>query len=333
MKTVIQIFMKKIRENNIAAYAAQAALFLMLSAIPFLMVLLWLVRFTPVTQEVLLDSIALVSPDLISDSVVSVISEVYRNAGGVIIISLVIAIFSAAKTIQSLRSGLNIAYEVEENRRWLILRLRAMVETFGLIIAVLLLMLLLMFGQTIQEMLIEYFPWIANATAWVLRFRILILFFVLILILGLIYKALPNRRMTFRSQLVGAVACTIAWYVLSFILSIYINYFNGFSFYGSLTSLVLIMFWLYFAMYIFLVCGMLNSSMEMILREIKLARQMKKTQSRDAGQMIPEPKEQEFSDSVRDVKDGWGTVEPKMEDPGQGSSKEWSSEDKEEWSL
>lgn len=36
----------------------------------------------------------------------------------------------------------------------------------------------------------------------------------------------------------------------SFGLSIYVDYFNGFSMYGSLTTIALIMLWLYFCMYI-----------------------------------------------------------------------------------
>ena len=38
--------------------------------------------------------------------------------------------------------------------------------------------------------------------------------------------------------------------------SVYIDYFGGFSMYGSLTSIVIVMIWLYFCMYIFF-CGAL----------------------------------------------------------------------------
>ncbi len=280
MKTLLVYFARKIRENRIGAYAAQSALFLILSMVPFLMVLIWLLGFTVVPEEMLLSGIDYIAPDMISDTVIAIVDELYHNSGGILIISVIIAIYSAAKTIQSLRDGLNIAYEVEETRNWFILRLRAMLETFILILGILALMVLLMFGRTIQGMIVQYIPWIANITNAILRFRMLILFVVLIGILLLIYKAIPNRKMTFRSQLLGSVICAAAWYVLTFALSIYINYFNGFSFYGSLTALVLIMFWLYFAMFIFLVCGMLNSSMEMIFIELRLSRKYRRQQRR-----------------------------------------------------
>ena len=276
MKQVLSYFMRKIKEDNIGAYAGQASLFLIMSLIPFLLVLLSLLRFTPVTESMILSGIELISPGYVTSTVVAIVDEVYHNTGGVLFVSLVFSVYSAAKTIQSLRYGLNIVYEIDETRNWFVLRLRAMVETFFLILAILLLAILLMFGNRIQDMLVEYVPIVAVVTETILKLRMLILFFVLIGIFTVIYKVLPNRKATLRSQLVGAIGCSVAWYVFSFGVSIYIEVFNGFSFYGSLTTIVLMMFWLYFAMYIFLVCGEVNNAFEMILIELKLDFKMRK---------------------------------------------------------
>ncbi|MCD8152994.1 MAG: YihY/virulence factor BrkB family protein [Clostridiales bacterium] len=269
MQQVVSHILGKIKEDDIGAYAGQAALFLIMSAIPFLLVLVSLIRYTPVTESLILTLIKMISPGYMSSSVISIVDEVYHNTGGILVISLVFAVYSAAKTIQSLRYALNKVYEIEETRNWFVLRLRAMFETFALIIAIFLLMVLLMFGRGIQAMLAEYAPIAGIVTEVILKLRLLILFFVLTGIFVTIYKAIPNREATFRSQLAGAVGCAAAWYVFTFGVSLYINYFNGFSLYGSLTSIVLIMFWLYFAMYIFLVCGAVNSSLELISDELK----------------------------------------------------------------
>ncbi|MCD7865868.1 MAG: YihY/virulence factor BrkB family protein [Clostridiales bacterium] len=270
MKQSVLLIMRKIKEDNIGAYAAQAALFLIMSIIPFLLVLISLIRYTPVSEALILTGIQLISPGYVSSTVVSIVDEVYHNAGGILVFSLVIAVYSAAKTIQSLRYGLNKVYEIEETRNWFVLRLRAMAETLGLIIAILLLMVLLMFGQSIQDMLVEYAPFVSVITEVILRLRFLILFFAMTGIFAIIYKEIPNRKASFRSQLVGSFGCSAAWYVFTFGVSIYINYFNGFSFYGSMTSIVVLMFWLYIAMYIFLVCGAINSSFEVIWKELKI---------------------------------------------------------------
>ena len=62
----------------------------------------------------------------------------------------------------------------------------------------------------------------------------------------------------FKSFLPGAVLCTASWYVLSFAISVYVSDFNGFSVYGGLTRLAVIMIWLYFCMICFMVCAEIN---------------------------------------------------------------------------
>ena len=243
-KHLIRFFLAKLKKDNIGAYAAQAALFIIMSAIPFLLVFLSLLRFTPVSESTVLSVIQMVVPGQIkiTPMLINIVDEVYTNSAKVLPIAVIFAIYSAAKSIQSLRYGLNIVYDTDETRNWFVLRFRAMIETFVLILVIILLMVFLVFGQKIQNMLVQYAPILSIVTDIILKLRLLILFFVLIIFFMFIYKVLPNRTATYRSQLIGAVGCSAAWYVFSFGLSIYVNYFNGFSLYGSLTTILLLMF-------------------------------------------------------------------------------------------
>ena len=78
---------------------------------------------------------------------------------------------------------------------------------------------------------------------------------------------MPNKKLTLASQLPGAVVCALAWNVISWILSVYIDYFNGFSMYGSLTTIALLMLWLYFCLYSALVCAEFNVTFENHLKK------------------------------------------------------------------
>ena len=61
------------------------------------------------------------------------------------------------------------------------------------------------------------------------------------------------------TELPGAVFTAIGWMVVSWIFSVYVDIFKGFSsMYGSLTTIVLIMLWMYFCMYSLLLGGELN---------------------------------------------------------------------------
>lgn len=60
-------------------------------------------------------------------------------------------------------------------------------------------------------------------------------------------------------HLPGAVFAAIGWMVVSWVFSVYVDIFEGFSsMYGSLTTIVLIMLWLYFCMYSILIGGVIN---------------------------------------------------------------------------
>ena len=82
----------------------------------------------------------------------------------------------------------------------------------------------------------------------------------------MIYKFLPNHIVQLRIQLMGAAFSAVGWMIVSWIFSVYLDIFKGFSsMYGSLTTIVLIMLWLYFCMYILLLGGEVN----MILRDME----------------------------------------------------------------
>ena len=50
-------FFKRIQQDHVSAYAAQGAYFILLSFIPCLLLLVTLVRYTPITQEMILEGI------------------------------------------------------------------------------------------------------------------------------------------------------------------------------------------------------------------------------------------------------------------------------------
>lgn len=266
---IVKDFLSKLKRDNVGAYAAQATLFIIMSVLPFLLVLSSLLRYTPITESMILNGIHKFMPGSISPLFVSVIDETYKNSAKLLVPAIIIAIYSSAKAVQSLRYGLNIIYDIPETRNWFVLRFRAMLDTLLLILVMIVLLLLLVFGRKIQGLLVQHAPIVSKVTEMILKMRMVVIFIMLIAVFCFIYKFLPNRKATFRSQLVGAVGCAAAWYVFTFGLSIYVNFFQGFSLYGSLTTLLLIMFWLSICMYIFMVCGEVNSRFEVLWRQIK----------------------------------------------------------------
>ena len=150
-------------------------------------------------------------------------------------------------------------YNCRETRNYFFLRIRATVYTVMFILVIIFLLVLSVFGNSLNIFIAEHVPFLRNMADWLIRARNIITPIVMIIFLLLIYKFLPNRRDMYRRQLPGAVFSTLGWMVISWVFSVYVDVFRGFSsMYGSLTTIMLIMMWMYFCMYCILIGGELN---------------------------------------------------------------------------
>lgn len=254
----VKSFLDKCKRDKINAYSAQSAFFIILSIIPFLMVFSSLLQYTSVTESMLLEIIRHLMPEYVSPFLISLVDEVYSRSMGIISITAIIAIWSAAKGVQYMTDGLNSVNDLEETRNWFVLRFWAVVYTVVFLVAIVFTLLVLVFGNQLKVLATQYVPNLEHASRVLAHFRGLVMLALLIAFFDVIFTALPNRKLSFRGQLPGAVICGVAWYVFSFGLSVYVDYFNGFSMYGSLTTIALIMLWLYFCMYIMMMSAEVN---------------------------------------------------------------------------
>ena len=127
------------------------------------------------------------------------------------------------------------------------------------VVVILLLLVLSVFGNSLNLFILEHLPFMSRTADWLIEARTFISPAVLVVFCLLIYKFLPNRRDRLIKQLPGAAFAALGWMVVSWIFSIYLDIFKGFSsMYGSLTTIVLIMLWMYFCMYSILLGGELN---------------------------------------------------------------------------
>lgn len=254
----VKSFMDKCKRDKINAYSAQSAFFIILSAIPFLMVFSSLLQYTAVTESMILDIIRRVMPGYVSPFVISLVEEVYNRSMGTISITAIAAIWSAAKGVQYMTDGLNAVNDLEETRNWFVLRFWAVVYTVVFLVGIIFTLLVVVFGNSLHSLAARYVPLLEHAADLLSHFRGFLMLAILILFFAVIFTALPNRKLSFKSQLPGAAICAVAWYIFSFGLSVYVDYFNGFSMYGSLTTIALVMLWLYFCMYIMMMSAEVN---------------------------------------------------------------------------
>ena len=263
--------MNRMNQDHVSAFAAQAAFFILMSFVPFLMLLLPLVTYVSITKDMVVEMILQVMPDAgdFRSFLLSIIQEVYDKSTAVVPISAIFTLWSAGKGLQGLTNGVNAIYHVKETRNYVVTRIRSALYTLVFILAVIGSLILLVFGNSIQKFLTRYIPALARVTAYIIGMRTAVSLVVLALIFLMVYKFLPNRKTSFRSQVSGAVISAVAWSLFSLGFSVYLDYYDGFSnMYGSLTTIILILLWLYFCMYIVLIGAEINAYFEERLRRL-----------------------------------------------------------------
>ena len=254
-------FVDNISKKNIGAYAASTAFFSFISIIPALVLVCYILPYTPLTQNDLLLAIREVMPDTVVPMISQIVSEVYKEQALAISVSTVLLIWTAGKGMMALIQGLNVINDEEEKRNYFLVRFVASLYTMGMIVAVLVSLFLMVFGETILEELKIYLalvPYVSIAIELLIHFRSLVVIGILTIVFTFIYWLVPNKKMRYKKQLPGALFAAVLWYLFSFGFSLYVDIFHGFSVYGSLTFVVVIMLWFYFCMYIILIGAQIN---------------------------------------------------------------------------
>ena len=244
---------RNIVDNHVSAYAAQAAYFIMLSLIPLLILLLSMIQFTGIGKADFYSLIQHLVPQGFQSWMLSIIDEMFSRTVATVSLSAVVTIWSAGKSFMALNRGFNAICRVDKNPNYVLMRLRGAVFALLFVVIIMVSLVLVVFGDSIHLWLVKYIPFVAVFTRIILSFRLFLMLAILTVFFAVLYSMLPNRRSGFLDQVPGALAAAVGWYLFSFGFSIYVQYGNAYSMYGSLTTLILFMFWLYFGMYIVLI--------------------------------------------------------------------------------
>lgn len=261
-------FMKRKNEDHVGAYSAQAAYFLILSFIPFVLFLASLVKYTPLTYTLIQDAIISFLPESVHGVILSIVQEIFNRNSAVVPLTVLTALWAAGKGCQAMINGLNTIYHVKETRNWLSTRIRSVFYTLLFVLALVISLTLLVLGNRIQKYIMEYLPFVGRILGQILNARTFLVFIVLLCVFLFLYKMLPNRKATLKSQLPGALLTAMAWMVFSYFFSLYFTFFPNFSnMYGSLTAIIMIMLWLYVCMNIVLYGAEINAYYEKDFRQ------------------------------------------------------------------
>lgn len=258
--SIIKHLWVRIGRDDISGLAAQLAYFFLLSLFPLLIFLVTLLPYFSMTQENLLSFIKDYAPGETMVLIETSLTDVMDKNGKLLSFGVIATLWSASNGIHAIVAAFNKAYDVVENRTFVVERGIAILLTIGMIAVIVVALLLPVFGRHIGLFLFtefglsEQFLKVWNALRWL--FSSLFLF---IVFTGLYWIA-PNKKISCLSAVPGALFATVGWVLTSLAFSYYVGNFANYSAtYGSIGAIIVLMIWFYLSGFVIILGGEINA--------------------------------------------------------------------------
>ena len=191
------------------------------------------------------------------------IRQVTAGAGGALglatVLGIAIALWSASSGMKALITGVNMAYDESESRKFLKLRGLALLLTLGAMVLMGIALALIVAFPAVTGDWPTALRWTASILRWLLLTALLTAG------LAVLYRYAPDRdepRWTWVSW--GSGIATLLWVVASIGFSIYATFFGNYNkTYGALAGVIILMFWLFLSAFVVLLGAELNTEMEL----------------------------------------------------------------------
>jgi membrane protein len=253
---------QSIQEDEVSALGAQLSYYFILSIFPFLIFVITLLDYTPLTQQDTLDQLRLLLPETAFVIIQEIVKEV-AAADNFTLLSLSIlgTIWAASRGTAGLIKAINRAYGTSESRSFIKLNALSVLSTFALALVVMFTLGLLVFGSVLGKAVFtplgmeEFF-----LTVWpYLRYGIPLL--IIFSVFTILYRYAPDCRLRFRDVYPGAIFATLAWIIASQAFAYYVDNFGNYSrTYGSLGGIIVFLIWLYLSSMVALFGGEINAT-------------------------------------------------------------------------
>lgn len=243
---------REIKDDRIPFAAAGMAFYFFLAIFPALLALIGILGLVDVDASGLVESLRSSLPGGSGEAV----AEAFKRADTpsqaasltATVLGIVAALWSASSGMAGLQSGLNIAYDVEHDRRFVAKR--------G--VAFLLLLATVTLGGVPSPFFTFGDSTIFTVVGWVLTVIAVMILFSVFYWLG------PNREHpSWRWVSAGGLVGALIWIAGSAVFGLYVTNFNSYEkTYGSLGGVIVLILWLYLSSLAVLIGGELNAELE-----------------------------------------------------------------------
>ncbi len=270
-RATVRRTLKDIKNDRATMIAGGMATFWFLAIFPALIAavgFLGLVGASKALIDGITDAIQTALPPGASEVLVQAVGNAQQQSEGASVVAaalgVAVALWSASSGMVQLQAGLDVAYDVPEDRKFL----KARAVAFMLILATAVLggiaSALLVFGEPLATAIEDAVPLggVFGIVWEIVRWAVTL--FAITVLFALFYYLAPNRKSP-RWQWVspGGIVATLIWIAASVGFSFYVTSFGSYGeTYGPLAGVVVLLLWLYLTALAILVGGELNAELE-----------------------------------------------------------------------
>jgi len=261
LKALARTAWRQIWDDAVVDRSASLAFWFLLGFFPMILFVISLINMGFHSQQssgTLMRFMASVLPSQASSLVWSVVSQ--TTSGSAAWITLGFALWSSSTGTAGVIDGLNAVYDLREQRAWWHYRLVALALAVALGALISIALLIVTYGDTIVQQIApgKWFVDAWNIAQWPAALALVGL------ALLFLYRYSPNvHEQKWKWLLPGTVVSVATWLGASFGFKFYVRHFNTFGItYGSLGTLVILMFWFYITALVMLLGGEINAIVE-----------------------------------------------------------------------
>ena len=252
-------------EDAVYGQAGRMAFYHFLAIFPSLVIFLALARGVPSIAQGIKQTAAGVVQQMLPDPAAGLIKEMVHEmqarvpAGFALLSSCASALWAAMNATWAIIFGLNVAYEVKEDRSWwkLAATLTGLTVTLTAAGTV---ALFLLFAATLIDRQFLNGPSLAalRTVQWIVVLLLLMLSF------SIVYRFAPNLEdAKWKWSTPGSLCAVVLWVTSTLALRSYVAHITNYQrIYGHLNTVVMLMLWLYFTNAAILIGGEMNSEIE-----------------------------------------------------------------------
>lgn len=284
MKEKIKGYFKKLikilKKPEMAILPANIAFYIILAIIPMLTILVLLASSFDISIDLVGNLVKGIMPEQVSEVIIDVISGkgFDRNVG----LFNVMAFVLASNGTNAIIITSNALYKIR-NSDWIKDRISSFILLIIIIILFVFLMVVPVFGESILSLMKKASILEAYADEAIIIFNIIkwpLTIFIIYFNIKLIYTISPSKNIKSSETTYGAMFTTIMWLIATAVFRFYLEYFARYDIlYGNLSSIIILMVWVYFLSYIFVLGMAINVSrkeeQELVLEQLRLEEELK----------------------------------------------------------